>query len=60
MTRDEIKDLYDNETNPAIKEIYGNHLKRIEGKMAACGGCNVQIEVEIIADTSMVEEPEEE
>lgn len=60
MNYDEVKALFDAETNPAIKQIYGNHLARIEGKKAFCGGCDVRIPLEVIVEESVVEDTEEE
>lgn len=64
MDYNTLKALYEAETNPAVREIYGNHLRRMEGKQTGCGVCIIE-EPEIIGDVEdseiigVVEEPSE-
>lgn len=61
MNYEQIKELYEQETNPAIKGIYLNHLKKMEGMKTDCGACSMEEEADVVYELSddMVEQEEE-
>ena len=60
MDYEQIKELYDNETNPAIKGIYLNHLNNFEGKVVDCGNCSIEeVDEEIDSLPDAIVEDEE-
>lgn len=60
MTYEELKALFEAETNQAVKQIYGNHLRRMEGKLTGCGACVIDEPEALDTIEEDVIEPEEE